>query len=65
MGNTANHGLDGVLNVRAFGAVGDGVTDDRASIQQAIHAVSVAGGGVVYLPPGSWRLGGLSPSRVG
>lgn len=41
----------GWLNVKNFGAVGDGATDDTAAIQAAIDAVPVAGG-VVYLPAG-------------
>ncbi|MCX4608725.1 right-handed parallel beta-helix repeat-containing protein [Streptomyces mirabilis] len=43
-------------NVRELGAVGDGITDDTAAIQAAIDAVSTAGGGVVYLPRGTYKL---------
>jgi len=39
-----------VYNVKHWGAVGDGVTDDRQSIQDAIDAANAAGGGTVYLP---------------
>lgn len=38
------------FNVQDFGAKGDGVTDDRVSIQNAINACFVAGGGKVYFP---------------
>lgn len=37
-------------------AVGDGVTDDTAAIQGAINAAAALGGGLVYLPPGTYRL---------
>lgn len=51
-----------VYDVTAYGAVGDGVTDDRASIQNAINACSAAGGGDVYCPKGTyfWADGGGS-----
>ena len=39
------------------GAVGDGTTDVTTILQQIITELSPAGGGKVYLPPGSWRLG--------
>jgi len=58
--NTALAG-DHTINVRTFGATGDGVTNDTAAIQAAIdaaNAVYVASGtgGVVYIPPGEYAL---------
>ena len=49
----------GHFNVKdaAYGAKGDGVTDDQPAIQAAIAACVAAGGGVVYLPPGTYMLG--------
>lgn len=44
----------GEYNVKAFGAKGDGVTDDTAAIQQAIDACAAAGGGTVFLPAGTY-----------
>ena len=37
--------------VRSFGAKGDGITDDRAAIQEALDHVGAQGGGVVQLAP--------------
>jgi polygalacturonase len=54
------------LDVRAFGAVGagrtdnttDNTTDETSAIQAAINAVP-GNGGTVFLPPGTW------PVRIG
>ncbi len=43
-------------NVRAFGAKGDGVTDDGPAIQRAIDASAKAGGGTVTIDPGTYLL---------
>jgi hypothetical protein len=43
-------------DVRIYGAVGDGETDDTAAIQAALDAAKHAGGGVVYMPPGVYKL---------
>lgn len=54
------------FNVRDFGARGDGITDDLAAIQQAIHAAQENGGGVVYFPPGTYGIAGVIeiPSKI-
>lgn len=44
-----------VYNVKHFNAKGDGAGDDTAAIQAALASASQEGGGVVYLPPGSYR----------
>ncbi|HPC94840.1 MAG TPA: glycosyl hydrolase family 28-related protein [Sedimentisphaerales bacterium] len=46
------------VNVREFGAVGDGKTDDTAAFQKALDTVGQAGGGTVYAPRGSYFFAG-------
>lgn len=47
-----------VYNVKfdAYGAVGDGSADDTAAIQEAMDDAYAAGGGVVYLPAGIYKI---------
>jgi hypothetical protein len=45
-----------IFSVKDFGAVGDGVTNDRTAIQAAINAAGAAGGGEVYFPAGTYLL---------
>ena len=47
------------LNICAYDAAGDGVTDDTAAIQSSINYLSSLGGGTVYLPEGEYRAQGL------
>lgn len=48
--NLENKSNAPVFNVKDFGAVGDGSTDDRAAIQKAIDAAKSADGGTVFFP---------------
>ena len=48
-----------VINVRTLGATGDGITLDQTVLQQAIDTCSKQGGGVVWLPPGTYLTGTL------
>lgn len=46
----------GVLNVRDFGATGDGKTDDAAAVAAAFAALAANSSGTVYFPPGAYVL---------
>jgi hypothetical protein len=48
---------EGLFNVRAFGAVGDGTRLDTPAIVKAVRAAAAAGGGVVVFPPGTYLTG--------
>lgn len=55
---------EGWVSVKDYGAVGDSTTDDAAAIQDAINALDVfmtgggggVAGGVLYFPPGEYRI---------
>lgn len=61
---------DGFVSVKNFGALGDGVTDDTVAIQAAIDSVAGSSGtggddqqgvgGVVFFPPGKYRITSLN-----
>lgn len=53
------------FDVRAFGAVGDGVTNDKRAIQNAIDAAALAGGGTVLIPGGVYVLGVIGGIATG
>jgi hypothetical protein len=44
------------VNVKDFGAIGDGVADDFLAINRAVKYVADQGGGTVYYPPGTYRI---------
>jgi hypothetical protein len=44
------------INVREHGAVGDGTTNDSAAFNAALNAASSAGGGLVVVPIGAYRI---------
>jgi len=43
-----------VADVTKFGAAGDGATNDREAFDRAIAALEDVGGGIVYMPAGSY-----------
>jgi hypothetical protein len=47
-----------VVNVKDFGAVGDGVTDDTFACQTAVNFLVTQGGGQLYFPFGTYLLNG-------
>jgi len=58
---TADEISPGVLpyiSVASYGAIGNGTTDDTASIQAALNAASVAGGGIVVLDALTYNIAG-------
>jgi hypothetical protein len=52
-------------NITSAGAIGDGVTTNTTAIQNAINGVSLAGGGTVEIPSGTYLSGPLNlPSSI-
>lgn len=48
------------LNIRDFGAIGDGKTNDTLAIQQTIDRCWVLGGGEVIVPSGNYLTGSIA-----
>lgn len=48
--------VDGLFDVRSYGATGDGVADDAPAVGAALDAAATAGGGTVLFPAGTYRL---------
>ena len=51
------------VSVKDFNAKGDGVTDDVAAFNAAINAMYAAGGGTVWVPSGTYIIGGSGSYR--
>jgi polygalacturonase len=54
----------GRFDVRAFGAVGDGIADDQPAVTRAALAVAQNQGGVLYFPSGTYRIGRGAPNGI-
>jgi Pectate lyase superfamily protein len=44
------------FNVKAYGAKGDGTADDTAAFQNAESGAHTATGGIIFVPPGTYKL---------
>lgn len=57
-----------IANVKDYGAVGDGTTDDTVAIQAALDSLNTTRGGIVYFPvegcTGSYKFGTLTMPAV-
>lgn len=56
--NLQNKITEIAVSITDFGAVGDGVSDSTTAFQAAINAIGSAGGGIVYIPKGTYIVGG-------
>ncbi len=45
-----------LFNVKSYGAVGDAETDDTAAFITAFEAAAKNGGGIVFVPPGRYKI---------
>jgi hypothetical protein len=54
--NTAKRLASGHLNVRDYGAAGDGKSDDSGAFVAAMKAAAATGGNTVFLPPGNYLI---------
>ncbi len=55
--STSFTNAEGYLNVQAFGAKGDGTTNDTAAVQKAVNAAR-SGGKTVFFPAGLYNISG-------
>src|SRR5580704_11247063 len=45
-----------VFNVKSYGAIGNGTSDDTVAIRSAINAAVANGGGIIYFPAGTYAV---------
>ena len=56
VGWAKNYKYDYKVNVKDFGAKGDGIADDTAAINTALQSISGDGGGILYFPQGTYNI---------
>ena len=54
----------GQVNVKTYGAVGDGVTNDTAAFNAALKSLADAGGGVCLVPRGTYLISSTGITRA-
>lgn len=47
-----------IANIKEYGAIGDGLSDDMEAWERAVTAIEGAGGGVLWLPRGTYYMSG-------
>lgn len=57
------HRLDDVISVADYGAVGDGITNEKDAFMKAFDALRERGGGVLFVPAGNYDFGTYSKSE--
>jgi hypothetical protein len=57
-------GIEGWINVKGYGATGDGITDDTTAIQDAIDFATSEGSGRIYFPPGEYLISSISINQT-
>ena len=55
---------DSILNLKEFGAVGDGKADDGPALRSALAALQKQGGGTLYLPAGVYQCSAVPPGST-
>jgi hypothetical protein len=53
-----------IVNVRDFGATGDGVTSDTAAFNAAINHINATAAHALYIPDGTYLVGALNPITI-
>src|SRR6266545_5444334 len=55
-GHSGAEGALTTINLRDYGALGDGVADDGQALQRALDALALSGGGTLHVPSGHYLL---------